>query len=61
MDSECLTVAYYDEENLWPHISSYIQSQLPLTDIRFSSLSSMNNIDEFLKISPKFIKHENAF
>ena len=33
MDTECLTVAYYDEFNMWPQISGYIMSQFPLQDI----------------------------
>ena len=57
MDSDCLTVAYYDEENLWPQISSFIQLQLPLSEISLT----INGITESVKISPKFIKHENAF
>ena len=58
MDEVALTVAYYDEENMWPHINHYILSQLPLTNI---TLSAMNGYYVISKLSPKFIKHEQAF
>jgi hypothetical protein len=75
METEHLTVAYYDEDNIWPSILPYINAQLPLTDVNFRQISSMedvadsfsgyiNGVQNFIKlpkIFPKFIKHENAF
>lgn len=61
MDAEFLTVAYYDEDNMWPQISGYIQSQLPLTDISLNSISPDKKTIELSKIIPKFVKHEQAF
>lgn len=63
MDAEVLTVAYYDEDNKWSEVSPYIQSQLPLNDICISVVPEppYELISEPLKISPKFIKHDNAF